>query len=66
MVRAEVGDGAGGRVLGQGELEGGVALAHAVLCMDRGKVIARGTPAAVLSDPQVREAYLGSEEIVNV
>jgi branched-chain amino acid transport system ATP-binding protein len=42
------------------------ALAHSVLCMNRGKVIARGTPAAVLSDPQVREAYLGSAEIVNV
>jgi len=42
------------------------ALAHCVLCMDRGKVIARGTPSAVLSDAQVREAYLGSEEIVNV
>jgi branched-chain amino acid transport system ATP-binding protein len=42
------------------------ALAHSVLCMNRGKVIARGTPSAVLSDAQVREAYLGSEEIVNV
>jgi ABC-type branched-subunit amino acid transport system ATPase component len=34
--------------------------------MNRGKVIARGTPAAVLSDANVREAYLGSEEIVHV
>jgi branched-chain amino acid transport system ATP-binding protein len=42
------------------------ALAHSVLCMNRGKVIARGTPAAVLSDANVREAYLGSEEIVHV
>jgi branched-chain amino acid transport system ATP-binding protein len=42
------------------------ALANSVLCMNRGKVIARGTPSAVLSNAEVREAYLGSEEIVNV
>jgi branched-chain amino acid transport system ATP-binding protein len=42
------------------------ALAHSVLCMNRGTVIARGTPSAVLSDAQVREAYLGSEEVANV
>ena len=42
------------------------ALAHSVLCMNRGKVIAYGTPSAVLSDAQVREAYLGSEEVTHV
>ena len=42
------------------------ALADAVTVMERGRVIARGVPAQVLSDPAVREAYLGTEEVVNV
>jgi branched-chain amino acid transport system ATP-binding protein len=42
------------------------ALADSVTVMERGHVIARGVPAHVLSDPAVREAYLGTEEVVNV
>jgi ABC-type branched-subunit amino acid transport system ATPase component len=42
------------------------ALAHSVICMNRGTVICRGTPSSVLADAQVREAYLGSEEIAHV
>ena len=42
------------------------ALAGTVTCMDRGRVIARGVPAHVLSDPGVREAYLGTEEVAAV
>jgi ABC-type branched-subunit amino acid transport system ATPase component len=41
-------------------------LAHSVICMNRGTVICRGTPSSVLADAQVREAYLGSEEIAHV
>ncbi len=41
-------------------------LAGAVTVMERGRVIARGAPAQVLSDPAVREAYLGTEEVANV
>ena len=42
------------------------AMAQTVMVMNRGSVLKRGAPAEVLSDPEVREAYLGSEEIANV
>jgi len=42
------------------------ALADQVTVMERGRVIARGAPAQVLADPAVREAYLGTEEVVAV
>ncbi len=42
------------------------ALAHTVVCMNRGTVICRGKPSNVLGDSQVREAYLGSEEVAHV
>jgi branched-chain amino acid transport system ATP-binding protein len=42
------------------------ALAQTVMVMNRGTVLKGGTPAEVLSDPEVREAYLGSEEVANV
>jgi ABC-type branched-subunit amino acid transport system ATPase component len=31
--------------------------------MDYGRVMAEGSPAAVLADPNVQRAYLGEEEI---
>jgi branched-chain amino acid transport system ATP-binding protein len=34
--------------------------AHAVLVLNRGRIIAAGTPETVREDPQVREVYLGS------
>jgi branched-chain amino acid transport system ATP-binding protein len=42
------------------------ALAQTVMVMNRGTVLKGGAPAEVLSDPEVREAYLGSEEVANV
>ena len=42
------------------------ALAHTVMVMNRGTVLTGAPPAEVLSDPAVREAYLGSEEVANV
>lgn len=42
------------------------ALAQTVMVMNRGSVLKGGPPAEVLSDPEVREAYLGSEEVANV
>ncbi|MGH7729494.1 MAG: ABC transporter ATP-binding protein, partial [Vulcanimicrobiaceae bacterium] len=41
-------------------------LADRVTVMNRGKVLLHGPPATVLADPQVREAYLGTEELALV
>ena len=37
-------------------------LANRILVLSGGEVIARGNPASVMDEPQVREAYLGPEE----
>jgi branched-chain amino acid transport system ATP-binding protein len=37
-------------------------LAHRVVVMDRGRVLADGPPEAIRADPRVRETYLGEEE----
>lgn len=34
-----------------------------LVCMDAGRIIAEGEPRAVLKDPVVISAYLGSEEV---
>jgi len=34
--------------------------ANAILVLNRGRIIAAGTPEAVRENPQVREVYLGS------
>jgi branched-chain amino acid transport system ATP-binding protein len=41
-------------------------LADRVTVMNRGRVLVHGSPAVVLSDPKVREAYLGAGEAAGV
>ncbi len=36
-------------------------LADRVLCLDGGRIVAEGTPAAIRADPRVRAVYLGDE-----
>jgi branched-chain amino acid transport system permease protein len=36
-------------------------LADRMLCLDGGRVVAEGTPAAIRADPRVRAVYLGDE-----
>jgi ABC-type branched-subunit amino acid transport system ATPase component len=38
-------------------------IAHRMVVLDRGRVIARGKPAEILRDPAVIAAYLGRERL---
>jgi ABC-type branched-subunit amino acid transport system ATPase component/ABC-type branched-subunit amino acid transport system permease subunit len=38
------------------------SIADELICLDLGRVIARGSPAKVLADPRVMTAYLGTDE----
>jgi ABC-type branched-subunit amino acid transport system ATPase component len=43
-----------------------LSLAQRIMVLDRGKVLAEGTPADIQADEVVREAYIGKEVIQNV
>ncbi|HEV3157031.1 MAG TPA: ABC transporter ATP-binding protein [Candidatus Baltobacteraceae bacterium] len=43
-----------------------LSLSHYVTVMNRGRILAEGTPQAIAANSVVREAYLGSEVIANV
>jgi ABC-type branched-subunit amino acid transport system ATPase component len=36
-----------------------MALAHRIACLDRGRIIAEGSPGAIRDDRRVIETYLG-------
>ncbi|HTU69807.1 MAG TPA: ABC transporter ATP-binding protein [Candidatus Baltobacteraceae bacterium] len=43
-----------------------LSLAQRIMVLDRGKVLAEGTPAEISNNASVREAYIGKEVIENV
>ncbi|SAL79620.1 ABC transporter [Caballeronia choica] len=46
------------------DMEAVFALADRISVLVRGRVIATGTPAQIRANPQVREAYLGDDEVL--
>jgi ABC-type branched-subunit amino acid transport system ATPase component len=43
-----------------------LSLAQHIMVLDRGKTLAKGTPAEISSNDAVKEAYIGREVIENV
>jgi branched-chain amino acid transport system ATP-binding protein len=41
-------------------MHAGDALLERVMCLDAGRIIASGTPAEVMAEKRVQEAYLGT------